>query len=128
MVWLGIFSDKIVGLKDATPAQILQKILEDKWTLAEDDKDMIVMWHKFIYELNGKKHELHSSMVYIGHDRTYTAMSDTVGLPVAICAKKILNGTIQKKGVQLPIVKEIYNPILDELEKLGMRFIEKEVG
>ncbi len=128
LVWLGIFSDKKVGLKDATPAQILQKILEDKWTLAEDDKDMIVMWHKFIYELNGKKHELHSSMVYIGHDRTYTAMSDTVGLPVAICAKMILNGTIQIKGVQLPIVKEIYNPILDELEKLGMRFIEKEVG
>jgi len=128
LVWLGIFSDKKVGLKDATPAQILQKILEDKWTLAEDDKDMIVMWHKFIYELNGKKHELHSSMVYIGHDRTYTAMSDTVGLPVAICAKMILNGTIQIKGVQLPIVKEIYNPILDELEKLGMRFIEKKVG
>jgi hypothetical protein len=51
-----------------------------------------------------------------------------VGLPVAICAKMILNGTIQLKGVQLPIVKEIYNPILDELEKLGMRFIEKEVG
>jgi saccharopine dehydrogenase-like NADP-dependent oxidoreductase len=128
LVWLGIFSDKKVGLKDATPAQILQKILEDKWTLAEDDKDMIVMWHKFVYHLNGKKHELHSSMVYIGHDRTYTAMSDTVGLPVAICAKMILNGTIQLKGVQLPIVKEIYNPILDELEKLGMRFIEKEVG
>lgn len=128
LVWLGIFSDKKVGLKDATPAQILQKILEDKWSLSETDKDMIVMWHKFIYELNGKKHELHSSMVYIGQDRTYTAMSDTVGLPVAICAKMILNGTIQLKGVQLPIVKEIYNPILDELEKLGMRFVEKEVG
>jgi saccharopine dehydrogenase-like NADP-dependent oxidoreductase len=125
--WLGIFSDKKVGLKNATPAQILQKILEEKWSLEPDDKDMIVMWHKFVYKLNNTLHELHSSMVYIGRDRTYTAMSDTVGLPVAICAKHILNGTIQVKGVQLPIIPEIYLPILNELEGLGMRFVEKEI-
>lgn len=125
--WLGIFSDKKVGLKDATPAQILQKILEDKWTLEENDKDMIVMWHKFTYWLNNEFKEIHSSLVYIGADQTYTAMSDTVGLPVAICAKMILNGTITMTGVQLPIYREIYEPVMNELETLGMKYVEKQI-
>lgn len=125
--WLGLFSDKKVGLKNASPAQILQKILEDKWTLAEDDKDMIVMWHKFTYDLGNEKKEIHSSLVYIGEDQTYTAMSDTVGLPVAICAKLILNGTINTSGVQIPIVKEIYQPVMAELETMGMKYVEKQV-
>ena len=66
-------------------------------------------------------------MVYIGKDQTYTAMSDTVGIPVGICAKLILNGTIKTPGVQLPIKKEVYNPILTELEKYGVKFSEKHV-
>ncbi|MFT5602799.1 MAG: saccharopine dehydrogenase-like NADP-dependent oxidoreductase, partial [Flavobacteriales bacterium] len=127
LVWLGIFSTKKVGIKNATPAMILQKILEDKWTLKEDDKDMIAMWHKFTYTLNEEEKEIHSSMVYIGEDQTYTAMSDTVGLPVAICAKMILNGTIKRKGVQIPIYKEIYEPVLKELEQFGMKYTEKQV-
>lgn len=125
--WLGIFSNEKVGLKNATPAQILQKILEGKWSLEKDDKDMIVMWHKFTFKLNNVMKEIHSSMVYIGKDQTYTAMSDTVGLPVAICAKLILNGTITTKGVQIPILKEIYEPVMKELEDFGMKYVEKEV-
>lgn len=125
--WIGLFSDTRVELKDATPAQILQKILEDKWSLEEEDKDMIVMWHKFTYWLNDEFKEIHSSLVYIGHDQTYTAMSDTVGLPVAICAKMILNGTIKMTGVQLPIYKEIYEPVMKELEDMGMKYHEKQV-
>ncbi len=127
LVWLGIFTDKKVALKNATPAQILQKILEDKWTLKEDDKDMIAMWHKFTYELNGEMKEIHSSMVYIGTDQTYTAMSDTVGLPVGICSKMILDGVIKRKGVQIPIHKEIYEPVMKALEKYGMIYTEKQV-
>ena len=88
---------------------------------------MIVMWHKFGYIENGKK-EINSSMVYIGKDQTYTAMSDTVGIPVGICAKLILNGTISSPGVQLPISKEIYNPILSELEEYGVKFIENTLN
>lgn len=128
LVWLGIFDDKKIGLKKATPAQILQKILEDKWTLEADDKDMIVMWHKLIYQSKeGERKEIHSSMVSIGEDQTYTAMSNTVGLPVAICCKLILNGTIQSTGVDLPITQQYYEPILGELKKLGISFVEKEV-
>ena len=66
-------------------------------------------------------------MVNKGEENVYTAMSNTVGLPVAICAKMILNGTIQLKGVHLPIHKEIYNPILDELAAYGIEFIESEI-
>ena len=127
LVWLGIFEDTKIGLKDATPAQILQKILEDKWTLKKNDKDMIVMWHKLNFKLNGKEKEIRSYMTYIGEDQTYTAMSDTVGLPVAICAKMILNDKIKLKGVHLPIDKQIYLPILKELEEYGIVFKEKEV-
>ena len=127
--WLGIFEDKKVGLKEATPAQILQKILEDKWTLAPEDKDMLVMWHKIIYKnKSGDKKEIHSSMVSIGEDQTYTAMSNTVGLPVGICCKLILNGTIKETGVDLPISKKYYEPILKELEEFGISFSEKEVN
>ena len=125
--WLGIFENTKIGLKRATPAQILQHILEQKWKLAPTDKDMIVMWHKLTYKLKGEVHEISSSMVVKGLDQTYTAMSNTVGLPLAISTKLVLNGQIKLKGVQWPIEKEIYTPVLNELENFGIKFIEKEV-
>ncbi|MFT4780786.1 MAG: saccharopine dehydrogenase-like NADP-dependent oxidoreductase [Psychroserpens sp.] len=118
---------KMVELRKATPAQILQKILMDSWTLEEDDKDMIVMYHKFGYELNGEMHQIDSTMVAIGEDQTYTAMAKTVGLPLAIATLAILNEEITTPGVQIPISKEVYEPILKELEEFGIKFTEKEV-
>lgn len=117
---------KIVGLKNATPAQILEKILTDSWKLQATDKDMIVMYHKFGYLLNGVKKHIDSKMVCIGDDQTYTAMAKTVGLPVAMATLHILNGNITTPGVQLPIRKEVYLPILKELEEYGVIFNEKE--
>lgn len=126
--WLGFFDgEKIVGFEHATPAQILEKILVSKWVLEPNDKDMLVMYHEFEYELNGKKHQITSSMVNIGEDQTYTSMSNTVGLPAAIAAKMILTGTLKTKGVTLPIQKEVYTPILEELAEHGIAFIEKEL-
>lgn len=119
--------DKIIGLKNATPAQMLENILNDKWTLQADDKDMIVMYHKFGYELNGEKKQIDSKMVCLGDDQTYTAMAKTVGLPVAIAALQILNGKIKTPGVQLPITKEVYLPILKELEEYGVVFKEQSM-
>ncbi|SEP88025.1 saccharopine dehydrogenase family protein [Flavobacterium urocaniciphilum] len=120
-------NEKIVGLKNATPAQILEKILSDKWTLQPEDKDMIVMYHKIGYKINGEKKQIDSTMVCIGDDQTYTAMAKTVGLPVAIAAVKILNGDITSPGVQLPTSKEVYQPILKELEEYGVIFNEYDV-
>jgi len=125
---LDIFNpDKIVGLKNATPAQILEKILSESWNIEPQDKDMIVMYHKFGYELNGEKKQIDSKMVTIGEDQNYTAMAKTVGLPVAIVSLAILNGKIKTYGVQLPIKPEVYLPILEELEKFGIEFKEHNV-
>ena len=127
--WLGIFEDEGFNLdSDVTPAQYLQKIIEEKWVLDPEDKDMLVMWHKFNYTLNGKGYEVTSHMINIGEDQVYTSMSNTVGLPVAICAKMILNGSLKSSGVRLPVQKEVYTPILEELEKLNIRFVEKEIS
>ena len=125
---LDIFNaDKKVALKNATPAQILQKILLDSWSLSPKDKDMIVMYHKFGYELNGKKHQIDATMVCTGEDQTFTAMAKTVGLPVGIATLVILNNKIQSYGVQIPIKKELYSPILSELEDFDVIFKEKEM-
>ena len=126
LIELDIFSSKkMVKLKKATPAQILQKILMDSWTLKENDKDMIVMYHKFGYELNGEKHQIDANMVVLGDDQSYTAMAKTVGLPVAIATLTILNKKITNPGVQIPITKEVYEPILKELKKFGVIFNKK---
>lgn len=124
---LDIFNrNKKIGIKNATPAQALQKILEEKWTLAPDDKDMIVMYHKFGYEIDGKTNQIDSTMVHIGEGQTYTAMAKTVGLPVGIATLKILNKEITTPGVLRPITKEVYEPILKELAENGIVFKEKE--
>ncbi len=125
---LDIFNtEKTLDIKDATPAKALQKILMDQWSLAENDKDMLVMYHKFGYELDGKKYRIDSNMVILGDDQTYTAMAKTVGLPVAIASLKILNKEITTPGVQRPLTKEVYEPILKELENYGVIFTEKKL-
>jgi saccharopine dehydrogenase (NAD+, L-glutamate forming) len=127
LVELDLFNaNKKIGIANATPARALQKILEDKWTLAENDKDMIVMYHKFGYEINGEKKQIDSTMVHIGKDQSQTAMAKTVGLPVAIATLAILNKKISSPGVQIPISREVYEPILKELESNGIIFNEKE--
>ncbi len=120
-------AQKTIPLKNATPAQLLQYILEDSWSLSDSDKDMVVMYHKFGYELNGTKRQIDANMVVIGENRTHTAMARTVGLPVAIATILILNRKIATPGVQIPISNEVYQPILEELKTYGIRFKEFEV-
>jgi saccharopine dehydrogenase-like NADP-dependent oxidoreductase len=126
--WLGIFEPSPIGLGEASPAEALQKCIEQKWRLEEGDKDMIVMWHRFVYHMNGEKHEVQSSLIVEGDDPTFTAMSKTVGLPIAIAARKILRGEFKQTGVQLPIIPEIYEPVLSELTQFGVQFKEKEMA
>jgi saccharopine dehydrogenase (NAD+, L-glutamate forming) len=124
--WLGIFDNTRIGLKDATPAQILERILCRRWALEYGDKDMLVMWHKFIYRQGD--HEpalLTSSMVVTGDDPVQTAMAKTVGLPLGIAAKMVLTGQIRLAGVYIPTIREVYEPVLHELEGFGIGFREK---
>ena len=88
---------------------------------------MIVMYHKFGYELNGERKQIDATMVTTGNDQVNTAMARTVGLPVAMATLRILNGEISTPGVQLPITREVYEPILKELEDYGITFKEYEV-
>ncbi len=125
--WLGIFENKKINLPKATPAQILQKLLEEKWAFGEDDKDMIVMQHQFDFTLNGKNKRITSSLVVIGTDQVHTAMSITVGIPVAIATKLLLTGVIEKRGVIVPTMKDVYEPVLNELEEYGIHFIEEAI-
>lgn len=119
---LSLHKDKWV-----VPAELLQHVLEHTWTMQANDKDMVVMVHEIEY--TGKtgrgKKTLQSSLVCVGKDSEHTAMARTVGLPVAIATKMILNGEIKKKGVLMPKHAEIYNPILAELKEHGIEFKEK---
>lgn len=125
LAWLGLFDRKKAGIQDRTPARILQYLLEEKLKLEPDDKDRIVMQHQFEYFLSGKKQRIVSSMAFTGEDTVNTAMSITVGLPVAIATKLILQGKVTMTGVHIPIHEEIYEPVLEELESYGIRFLEE---
>ncbi|MCX2738856.1 saccharopine dehydrogenase C-terminal domain-containing protein [Pontibacter anaerobius] len=126
LVWLGLFEDTPVGLDAATPAQVLEKILKEKLSLEPGDKDMIVMQHQFGYEMNGELREITSTLVALGEDEVQTAMAKTVGLPVGILAKLLLQGKISHRGVVIPIYPELYEPVLAELEQYGIGFVETE--
>ena len=124
--WLGFFESRKLPITSGSPAQILQAILEQDWKLSEEDRDLIVMRH--IFEINTSKgiKTLHSSLVSVGQDSVYTAMAKTVGLPLAIAVDLFLEEKIKLTGLHIPVSKELYNPILSELEKYGIKFEEKE--
>jgi saccharopine dehydrogenase-like NADP-dependent oxidoreductase len=124
LTWLGLFDDVPVPATSKNSADILQWLAETKLGMKESDKDMIVMLHEFEYVLEGKNKSLKSCLVVKGEDSLRTAMAKTVGLPLGIAAKLILNETIKLKGLHIPTVKEIYEPVLAELEVNGINFIE----
>ena len=125
LAWTGLLGDEKINFERATPAQILQELLERKFFLQAQDKDLVLMLHRFEYTLNGKKYRLESTLSVTGTDQTFTAMSKTVGLPLAIASKMILGGKFQAKGVLIPLEKEFYEPILAELETFDIKFEEK---
>lgn len=125
--WLGLFGDDAIGATGLSPAATLQRLLEVKWRLGPKDKDMVVMVHRFRYRIGDRIHESRSSLVVVGEDPVRTAMARTVGLPMAISAKLLLNGGIRERGVLLPLMPTLYEPVLDELADLGIAFTEQEV-
>lgn len=123
--WLGLLSDEKIGMTYVTPAQILQKLLEKKLKLKPKDKDMIVMYHEIHCKKGKKESVVQSSLEVKGENSQYTAMAKTVGLPLAMAAKLILNNKVKSRGVIIPVQKEIYIPVLKELEQYGVKFTEK---
>jgi saccharopine dehydrogenase-like NADP-dependent oxidoreductase len=126
--WLGFFEDEEIDIHPTTPANILLKILEEKWRLEPEDKDLVVMQHQIAYQENGKEHMVISSLIETGIDQEKTAMAKTVGLPLGIACKLVLQNKISSKGVMIPTVKEIYEPVLEELKGFGIVFKEEAKG
>jgi saccharopine dehydrogenase-like NADP-dependent oxidoreductase len=117
--------DTLVNKGFCSPADLLQFAVEKKLTLRPYDKDMIVMLHQIEYTVNGQLSTVNSSLVVKGENSLRTAMAKTVGLPLGIAAKLILNGRIKLSGLHIPTHKEIYEPVLKELEELGIKFHEE---
>ena len=126
MRWLGMFDDELVGLNEGSPAIILEHILKKKWSMNAEDLDMIVMWHKFEYYEGDILKVINAYMIATGEDAETTGMAKTVGLPVGIATKLILENKINLKGVHIPVNKEIYAPILNELKNLGIEVVEEK--
>jgi saccharopine dehydrogenase-like NADP-dependent oxidoreductase len=125
--WTGILSDEPIGLQQATPARVLQQLLEKKWLLEPHDKDMVVMQHLFNYRsASGSQHRITSTLVVTGEDSIKTAMAKTVGLPLAMAVRRLINGSIHLRGVQIPVMPDLYLPILEELAGYGIVFEETE--
>jgi saccharopine dehydrogenase (NADP+, L-glutamate forming) len=124
--WLGLFDlESGPSLVEGTPAQILEAHLVKKWVLEDGDRDMVVMWHRFEYKKDGKRFERTSEFSLEGTDSMYTAMSDTVGLPMALAAEHMLvGGGFDRVGVEIPVSSTYYEVLLPKLEKLGVVFKE----
>ena len=126
IIWTGLLGNEKVGISKGSPAMILQKLLEEKWLLEATDKDMIVMQHLFEYTNSDNViKNMTSTLVVIGEDSQKTAMAKTVGLPLAMAVRRLIKGEIKLRGVQIPVLPEIYKPILQDLEEYGIVFEEK---
>jgi saccharopine dehydrogenase (NADP+, L-glutamate forming) len=122
--WSGLFSEEKIGLTEGSPAHLLEHILNKKWKLAKGDKDFIVMWHRFGYEVDGERKTITSNLSVAGENEVETAMARTVGLPLGIAAKLLLEGKVKQRGVVIPTARELYDPLLAELSTLGISLVE----
>ena len=122
---LGLFQNESFPPGAHTSAKILQALLEKNWKMKETDKDMILMLHEFEYLLNNRRYSLRSSLVVKGENALRTAMAKTVGLPLGIAAKLILENRMSISGLYIPIIPEIYEPVLEELASEGIHFREE---
>ncbi len=126
--YLGLRNHNPIEAEIKNSAHVLQNRLEKKLAMQPHDKDMVVMLHEILYEIKGKKREIRSCLVVKGEDQKQTAMAKTVGLPLGIAAKLILLNKIKLTGLHIPVIPEIYEPVLSELEANGIQFKNEIIG
>jgi saccharopine dehydrogenase-like NADP-dependent oxidoreductase len=122
--WLGLFDSTHLDQVSTSPLDILVGIMLSKMSYAPGERDMVILRHEFIAESATKRELITSTLVDYGIPNGQSSMSRTVGIPAAIAISLILEGKVQAKGVQIPVTREWYAPILSELERLGIRFVE----
>ncbi len=125
LAWLGFFSDEPVPCDEAAPMDVLAVRLQEKCSYEEGERDMIVLHHEFDVDYGGRGEFVTSTLVDFGVPGGDSAMARTVSLPAAIAARLMLEGEIELTGVHIPVVPEIYEPVLDELEALGITCVER---
>jgi saccharopine dehydrogenase-like NADP-dependent oxidoreductase len=124
--WLGLLSEDPIRISAGTPADVLENLLLEKWAMQPGDKDMIVMQHEVDYALGDTSFKIISSLIEMGVDEVHTAMAKLVGLPMAIFARHYLKNDSSLRGVHIPVLPEIYLPVLKGLESYESRFSEEE--
>jgi saccharopine dehydrogenase-like NADP-dependent oxidoreductase len=123
--WLGYFDNDLIKMKEGSTFDLTVELMMQKMMLAENSRDMVVMLHSFLVEnKNGEQEVIKSRMVDFATEK-YTAIARTVALPAAIAVKLILEGKIELKGVQIPVNKSVYEPVLEELERQGISMTEE---
>jgi saccharopine dehydrogenase (NADP+, L-glutamate forming) len=124
--WLGLFADEPLPIRSGSPLDILAARMIERLEYREGERDMVVLQHDFLAETPGRgKERITSTLVDYGIPGGDSSMSRTVGLPAAIGARLVLEGRVRETGVRIPVTPDIYNPVLDELAGLGIRFVEE---
>ncbi|MDE3182123.1 MAG: saccharopine dehydrogenase NADP-binding domain-containing protein [Bacteroidota bacterium] len=125
--FLSIRSDEKLPEPVPNSASLLQYLLEKNLVMKPTDQDMIIMLHEIKFSVEGKDKETRSCLIVKGEDKTHTAMAKTVGLPLGIAAMLILKNKINVKGLHIPVIPEIYEPVLAGLELNGIKFKEETI-
>ncbi|MBW1616669.1 MAG: saccharopine dehydrogenase NADP-binding domain-containing protein [Deltaproteobacteria bacterium] len=122
--WLGLLSKEKLPLASGTAFDMFAHILKQKLSAQKDDTDLLVQHHEFIAEYPNKKEQIASTLSAIGIKGGDSAMARTVGLPAAIGVKLIAENKIDLTGVHIPVLPQIYEPVLNELETMDIKFTE----
>jgi len=123
--WLGFFSDQPVDRAEDSPFEVTSDVMISKMMISETERDMVVLQHTFVAGYGEKKEVILSTMVDYGTQETDTSIARTVALPAACGVDMILQGKITATGVYIPVIPEIYNPILDQLETMDIKMVEE---
>jgi saccharopine dehydrogenase-like NADP-dependent oxidoreductase len=123
--WLGFFDDTPVPIKSGGAIDVLTALMLEKMSYNEGERDLIVLHHEFMAEYSDKTQRITSTLIDYGIPHGDTSMARTVSLPAAIGVKMILDGKIKLTGVHMPILPDIYNPVLNELENLDIKVVER---
>ena len=123
--WLGFFSDEAIERKEDSPFEVTSDVMISKMMISETERDMVVLQHTFVADYNGEKEVIKSTMIDYGTQQTDTSIARTVALPAACGVDMILQGQISATGVYIPVIPEIYNPILDQLETMDIKMVEE---
>ena len=126
MEWLGLFSEEKMNRIKESPFDIVSDLMIEKMMIKEDERDMVILQHTFVAKYkDGRKEVVRSRMLDFGSLKTNTSIARTVALPAACGVEMMIEGKIKTMGVHIPVIPEIYNPILDQLEAMDIRMIEE---